>query len=97
MRERQRAKAAGVLAAAQARHAAARARLDGEKLREVLDHHGPCVYETESWAHCAGCDPGAYAEDDPEWPCSTWLLIMGEDESPTVVDGAVLALEIEHP
>ncbi|WP_130011982.1 hypothetical protein [Serinicoccus sediminis] len=31
-----------------------------------------------SWLYCTGCDAGSYAEDSPEWPCRTALLIAAE-------------------
>ena len=65
------------LADAQARHAAARAKVDG-KLAEVLDAHGPMSPGYALWPVCLGCDIDGYDAEPPEWPCSTWALIADE-------------------
>lgn len=63
---------------AAARHAAVRRQVDG-RLREVLEHHGPHMDGSSgSRVTCSGCDAGGHAEEDPDWPCSTWTLISGE-------------------
>ncbi len=70
------------------RHAAELAKVDG-KLREVLDHHRPVLDQERSDPECEGCDPGPYAEGNTDWPCSTWVLITGEDQeqwSPPIED-----------
>lgn len=41
-------------------------------LQPVIAHH--C--HDEDGNGCNGCDAGAYAEDTPEWPCSTIELIL---------------------
>lgn len=43
-------------------------------LAPVIDHHSP--ENTGYGLYCEGCDAGAYAEDSPEWPCSTIELIL---------------------
>ena len=45
-------------------------------LQPVIAHHSPAEHGfLYSWT-CKGCDTGAYAEDSPEWPCSTLELIL---------------------
>lgn len=44
-------------------------------LMPVIDHHSPELSEYGT-VSCQGCDAGAYAEDDPGWPCSTIELIL---------------------
>lgn len=51
-------------------------------LRAVLDLHKP-VPATASdgrvmWLDCKGCDPGAHAESDAMWPCTTVETIARE-------------------
>lgn len=41
--------------------------------RAMVAHHRPDEYDPDG---CAGCDPGSYAEDAPEWPCSTIEALM---------------------
>jgi hypothetical protein len=43
-------------------------------LAPVIDHHSP--ENTGYGLYCMGCDAGAYADDSPEWPCSTIELIL---------------------
>jgi len=43
-------------------------------LAPVIDLHSPEV--SRGGLYCLGCDAGAYAEDDPEWPCRTIELIL---------------------
>jgi len=43
-------------------------------LAPVIDLHSP--KESYGGLYCTGCDAGAYAEDDPEWPCRTIELIL---------------------
>ena len=49
----------------------------GAVLSKVIEHHAPASH-TSGGPGCTGCDNGAYAEDDPEWPCSTIILIARE-------------------
>jgi hypothetical protein len=44
-------------------------------LLPVIELHSPELSEYGT-VSCQGCDAGAYAEDDPEWPCSTIELIL---------------------
>lgn len=41
-------------------------------LQPVIAHHR----HDEDGRSCLGCDAGSYAEDSPEWPCSTIELIL---------------------
>jgi hypothetical protein len=43
-------------------------------LAPVIDHHSP--ENTGYGLYCMGCDAGAYADDSPQWPCSTIELIL---------------------
>jgi predicted thioredoxin/glutaredoxin len=40
-------------------------------LQPIIEHH----WVDERWT-CQGCDAGSYAEDSPDWPCSTIDLIL---------------------
>lgn len=66
------------LAAAQAQHAAARAKVDGT-LAKVLDMHGPQLPDCMLWPVCCGCEFDGYDAEPPEWPCTTWVAIAEED------------------
>jgi hypothetical protein len=74
-----KAKRDAARAEADERHRLARERVD-PALVPVLDHHGPVVSQDYGYGQvaCEGCDAGWNAEDNPEWPCSTWLLIAGD-------------------
>lgn len=45
-------------------------------LQPVIAHHSPYLHTFLISYTCEGCDRGAYADDDPEWPCSTIELIL---------------------
>jgi hypothetical protein len=42
-------------------------------LRAVVELHAP--HWDGGWWWCNGCDVGAYAESDADWPCTTTDLI----------------------
>lgn len=44
--------------------------------RALADLHKP----TGDYPTCRGCDVGSYAEDDPDWPCTTWELLDKVDK-----------------
>jgi hypothetical protein len=71
-REKMKAEAAAKLVRLRARLSRA-----DPALKPIIDHHRP----KDRWLllgewSCKGCDAGAYAEDSPEWPCSTIELIL---------------------
>jgi hypothetical protein len=61
-----------------ARAAAVRARITTRlaaahpALQPIIDLHA----DTHGRWSCEGCDAGSYAEDSPDWPCSTIELIL---------------------
>lgn len=66
------ARRAAELSAAQDRHAAVHAQLDG-KLGKVADLHGPRM--PSLWVVCEGCEFDGYESEPPAWPCATWTTI----------------------
>lgn len=44
-------------------------------LAPIIAHHAPLI-SGYAGLSCTGCDAGAYAEEAPEWPCSTIDLIL---------------------
>lgn len=67
-------KAAQAQAQAQEQHSELLAKATDPTLRAVLKHHAP-VKDHYRYPYCSGCDCGAYAIEDPPWPCSTIDLI----------------------
>lgn len=59
---------------------------------KVAALHSPVT--SRRWQlYCNGCDAGSYAEDSPEWPCTTALLIADELD----LDLQVLVTHSEWP
>lgn len=71
-REKMRAEAARELVRIRARLS-----LADPALKPIIDLHSPedRYLLLGEWS-CKGCDSGAYAETEPEWPCSTIELIL---------------------
>lgn len=44
--------------------------------RAVVELHAPATSVGGDLV-CHGCDAGSYAEENPEWPCSTYRLAAG--------------------
>lgn len=62
-------------AEAQAKHKTMTEKATDPILVKVIEHHTPDMSDYDDYPWCEGCDPGAYAEDNPDWPCSTIGLI----------------------